>query len=446
MPSHSTQHVLTVRAAVMFFIPLIMMTELHQVSHSMVHAFLARLPDATTTLAAITVAFSFNTTFSSMQGVSTPAGIAYIKDKPSFWRVVRFYSIVSLIPFVIIESVALTPLGDWLFRDLIGVSEEVTRLAKPAAAIMGLWTFSNQVRNLANALAMMRRRTILMSYSTSVRLVAQAGMLLAFPLFLVGALAGALSLVGAMMVESIFMYFATRPYYRDLPAGGGEQASYRQMWRFSWPVMVNQATDNGAMFVINFFLGRLASPDLAIAAFGVVNALTLLVLSPLRNVVHMSQALVHSRADMRVMLTFVNRLTLVYVALIGILFWTPLRQVILLGIMGLPGELAAYGAPAVMIMFLPALVQGYAALARGLLSAMRRTGAIAGGAVLRLATVMAVCTVTLFAPDFNGAMVGTMAVAAAFLAEALLLGWRVLHFSRSVQGELFSQPVHTAAH
>ena len=60
MPAHAP---LTVRTAVLFFVPLILTTELHQLSHSLVHAFLARLGDPTTTLAAFSVAFAFNTTF-----------------------------------------------------------------------------------------------------------------------------------------------------------------------------------------------------------------------------------------------------------------------------------------------------------------------------------------------------------------------------------------------
>lgn len=139
---------LTVRTAVVFFVPLIFTTELHQLSHSLVHAFLARLGDPTTTLAAFSVAFAFNTTFSGIISVSTQAGMSYIFDKPSFWRIARFYFAVSLAPFVLIEAVALTPLGDWLFGEMMGASAEVTRLAMSASAVMGLWIFPNQVRNL----------------------------------------------------------------------------------------------------------------------------------------------------------------------------------------------------------------------------------------------------------------------------------------------------------
>jgi len=431
---------LTVRTAVVFFVPLILTTELHQLSHSLVHAFLARLGDPTTTLAAFSIAFAFNTTFSGIISVSTQAGMSYISDKRSFWRIARFYLMVSLAPFILIEAVSLTPIGDWLFGTMMGASPEVTRLAKAAAAVMGLWIFPNQIRNLTTALCMMRRRTMLISHSTMVRLASQALLLMVLPFWMEGAVAGAASLVGCMTVEAIYMYWVSRPFYAELPARGGEQASYRQLWGFSWPLMITQISENGVTFVINFFLGRLANPDLALAAFGVVTALNSLVASPLRNLVQTAQALVNNRTDMRVMLRFAHRLALVYSVLVLGLFYTPMRVVILNGIMGLPEKLSTYAAPGVQMLLLVVIVWGYSSLFRGLLSAMRKTQVIGGSALIRLLVVFAVGSVTLFAPNLNGAAVGVAAVGCAFLAEVLILGWTVRLHSRS-KGPIFPREI-----
>lgn len=429
---------LTVRVAVIFFVPLILTTELHQLSHSLVHAFLARMGDATITLAAFSVAFAFNTTFSGIISVGTQAGMSYITDKRSFWRVARFYGWVSLLPFVLIEAVALTSLGDWLFGTMMGASPEVTRLAKLSSAVMGVWIFPNQIRNLATALCMMNRRTMPISHATMLRMASQVLLLMVFPFWMEGAVAGAASLVGCMTVEAAYMYWVSRPMYRALPARGGEQASYRQMWTFSWPLMITQITENGVTFVINFFLGRLAHPDLALAAFGVVNGIKSLVASPLRNLAQTAQALTHSRADMRVMLTFSHRLALVYAVIVGVLFYTPMREVILKGVMGLPPQLSAYAAPGVQMILLVVVVWGYSSLFRGLLSAMRKTQVIAASALIRLLVVIAVGSVTLIWPNVNGAAVGVAAVGCAFLAEVIILGWTLRYYIRE-PGPLFAR-------
>jgi Na+-driven multidrug efflux pump len=285
---------------------------------------------------------------------------------------------------------------------------------------------------------MMHRRTLPISYATVIRIVSQALMLMVLPFWMEGAVAGAASLVACMTVEGIFMYWASRLYYAELPESGGEHASYRQMWTFSWPLMITQVTENGVSLVINFFLGRLAHPDLALAAFGVVNALKSLVASPLRNMAQTAQALVHSRHDMHVILRFAHRVTLVYAVLVGIMFYTPLREVILSGIMGLPTALSTYATPGVQMVLLVVIAWGYASLFRGLLAAMRRTGAIAGSAVMRLLVVTAVGSVTLIAPNLNGAAVGVAAVGAAFLTEALILGLRLIYCNRET-GPLFAR-------
>jgi Na+-driven multidrug efflux pump len=433
MPAHSA---LTVRTAVIFFLPLILTTELHQLSHALVHGFLARLGDPITTLAAFSVAFSFNTTFSGIISVGTQGAMSFISDKRSFWRIVRFYFFLSLVPFVLIELVALTPLGDWLFGTMMGTSAEVTRLAKAASAVMGIWIFPNQVRNIATALCMLHRRTMLISHATMLRLGSQALMLVVLPFWLEGAVAGAASLVGCMTMEALYLYWVSRPFYAELPASGGEQTSRRQMWHFSWPLMVTTITENGVTFVINFFLGRLANPDLALAAFGVVNALKSLVASPLRNLMQTAQALVHNRADMQVILKFAHRLTLVYALLVGFLFYTPMREVILNGVMGLPANISNYATPGVQMVMLVVIMWGYSSLFRGLLAAMRKTQVIAGSAMIRLLVVIAVGSITLFVPHVNGAAIGVAAIGAAFLAEALILGWRLVYYSREA-GPIF---------
>ena len=52
--------------------------------------------------------------------------MSYITDKRSFWRIARFYFAIALVPLFIIEAVALTPLGDWLFGVMMGASPEAT--------------------------------------------------------------------------------------------------------------------------------------------------------------------------------------------------------------------------------------------------------------------------------------------------------------------------------
>lgn len=428
---------LNYRIILMFFLPLIFMTELHQISHSLVHAFLARLADPKLTIAAFSVAFAFNTTVFSSNPVSTQGGISFITDRVSFWQIFRFYGAVGSILFIAVESIALTPMGDILFGKWMGASAEVVKQARFALAIMALWVFPNLVRNLNYALAMVHRRTILIPASTLIRLVALGVFLIIYSFWLKGASVGAAATVSAMTVEAVYIVIVVRPLYASLEKVTGVRPSYYEIWRFSWPLMVTQSAENGVAFAINFFLGRLSNPDLALAGFGVVNGLLRTCLSPVRNLVQTAQALIRSREDLKIMFKFTFSTVLSFVAITSLLFYSPLQGVILKRVMGLTLELSQYTAPGVKLMFLVAIFWGYSALLRGIHAAIRRTGVIAATAGLRLLIVVMVCSIAIFMPQLNGTVIGVIAISVAFAVESLFLAYSIRnHFKASNQ--LFS--------
>jgi hypothetical protein len=201
--------------------------------------------------------------------------------------------------------------------------------------------------------------------------------------------------------------------------------------------MIAQITENGVAFIINLFLGQLSKPDLAIAAFGVVNALVKVVLSPLKNMVQTVQALMHSREDVPVLLKFAAGLQLIFVGIIFGVFYTPLRALVLEGVMGLTLELSHYLTPGVKMIFIVAIFWGFSAVFRGMLVAIRSTFAIAVTAGIRLIVIAVVGSTTLFFPNLNGAVVGVMAMGSAFTAESLVLGWR-LYVQLRKPGPLFT--------
>ena len=419
-----------------FFLPLIFMTEMHQISHSMVHAFLARLSNPTIVLAAFSIAFTFNMTISAANQVSVQGGISFITDRAAFWQLFRFSAAVSICLFIIIESIAWTPMGDYLFGQWMRASEAVVEQARITSAIMGLWLFPVMIRNLGYALSMVQRRTILITKATLVRLIALVFFLFFYSFWLDGAPVGGAALVSCMTVEAIYIVFVSYPLLAGLEKRRSKIPSYREIWRFSWPLMITQGSESSVPLVINFFVGQLSNSDLALAGFGVVYGLVRTLLSPVRNLVQTTQTLVHSRQELKPMFQFTLQAVLFFVALVALFFFSPLREVILKKIMGLTPELSAYVTPGIKLAFLTAIFWGYAAMLRGTLSAMRRTGDIALSVPIRIATVAAVCSVALFFQDLNGATIGILALSGAFASETIFLALRLRYHFR-VTSNLF---------
>jgi len=408
-----------------FFMPLVFMTELNMISKSVIHAFLARTLAPSISLAAFSTSFTFYYTISSATEVTSYLAISYLRDRQSLRRLLAFLCLVLAVPLTIAELVAFTQLGDWLYGGVFGVSAEAVRQAKLATFLFSLSAPVLLFRGIAFALLMINRRTIFITWSTLVRLASLGGSLFVLPFVFTGAAIGAAALVTCMFCETLFAWLFAWRHFEALPRSAGERPGYGTLWRFAWPLAMNQASEMGVVFVINLFLGRLANADLALAAFGVVHGLVSLLFSPMRNLLQTAQTLVASRADARVLLVFTLQLAAIFGGVALVLFYTPLESRVLDGIMGLTPELARYCAPAMKLAFLMALFWALAAYCRGLLAGARSTTMLALTGALRVGTVAAVGSLTLVVAGFNGAVLGLIAWILAYAAETGVLGWRL---------------------
>jgi O-antigen/teichoic acid export membrane protein len=247
-------------------------------------------------------------------------------------------------------------------------------------------------------------------------------------------LVGIGALTACIGVESLYAVVAARKHYLQLPAASERPLTYRQLWRFGWPVMLMQTAESGVAFVVTFFLGRLPRPELAIAAFGVLDGMIRVLLGPLRNLTPTVQTLTQSRADIRVMGKFAIQVAIVFALTMGVMQVESVRSWALESVMGLPPNIAAYVAPALTLSFVLALCMTASSFFRGLLLSSRKTGAIAVSSVVRIGAAGVVGAVALTMSGVNGAVVGMLCLIATFAVEALILGIRVLQVERREHG------------
>ena len=394
------QKKLQLRDCFLFFAPLVLMVELNMISKSAIHAFLARMPTPDITLAAFNAAFTFYFAITSATEVIVALSLSYLKTRADLWRLIGYTAAVLSLPWLLALLAAFTEVGDEIFGN-------------------GL------VRGVAFALLMLNRRTIVITWSTLIRLISLGLSLAVLPFWLQGAAVGAAALVCCMALETIFAWSFARRYLADMPAGDRMPSYFAQYWRFSWPLIINASAEMGVILVISLFLGRLNDAELAIAAFGVIHGLTSFLMAPMRNLAQTAQTLVTRREDVRVILIFAGQLTAGFSVLAVILFQTPLQDVVLRGIMGLTPELAAYSAPAMGFAFTMAAFWASSAVFRGLLAKARNTTALATAGLLRIGTATAAGLITFLFPDINGGLLGVFAWVFSYAVETCLSGWRL---------------------
>ena len=414
-----------------FFLPLMLMAELMMISHAVISAFLARMSDPEPILAAYSIAFYFHATLGSPIWACQFVAVSYIRDRASMYRLLFFSLQVAGAIALVMFAVGLTPLGDWLFRTLFGAGPEVASAARRCALIFTFVMLFAVVRSLVYGLFMVERKTIYVTLGTVVRLAGLAVVLAGLTLFIEGAEVGAIALVACIGIETVFGVLLARPFFRRLPAGS-RPPSYRELWKFSWPIMIMQTAESGVAFTVNLFLGRLVRPELALAAFGLLDSLMRLLLSPLRNVIQTVQALVRFRREVGVIVTFAAIVGGGFAGMMLLFQLAPVRTWVLEGVMGLPPHMAEYVGTALGFGFLLALAMAAASLARGLLIAAKRTGAIALASAVRLLMVGGIGGAAVLAGMSNGALIGMYALIGAFLAESVVLLARLLWIDRNL--------------
>jgi Na+-driven multidrug efflux pump len=412
----------TLAATYRFFTPLIVMTALTLGSSSIIHAALARMEHPKLVLAAFAVAMSFHGALGGPVWATPYMALTVLRDRATLRQLLRFMAWISVALGAVDLLVAFSPLGEWLYGTLLGASEEVVRQARWCTLILWCEFPLVAVRSTAMSLVMLNRRTHTIPFTTGVRVASLLGFLALLPLWMEGAMVGAAAFIACIVLETAHMVRLAWPAYRALPAGESAPPRFGELWRFGWPLMASQTAEFGVPLVVNFFLGRVARADLALAAFGVMNGLVRVLLGPLRNLTHVAQTLATTREELRVVLRFSWQVIAGFSALLVLLFYTPASGWILRSLLGLTAELADYIAPAMLVTLLIGVFWGASSLLRGLVTNTRRTAPIAWGSALRVVVVAAFGAATLRVIEGNGAVIAILALTAAFAAETLLLG------------------------
>lgn len=428
----------TLGGAYRFFVPLILMTELNMISKSVINAALARSPDQNVTLAAFHVAFTLYFALTSSTEVCSLVTLAYLKTKRALAGLVRFMVVIVAVPLALAQALAFTSLGDWAFGGLFGASDAVVVQAKSAIFLLSLSAPILLIRSICFGLILMHQRTIFITCATFVRLASLAGSLVVLPRYLDGASVGAAALVICMAIETVVALAFAQRLFRALPDGGEPGAdappNFRRQWRFSWPLMMNTSSEMGVVTVISIFLGLLANPDLALAAFNIVYGLVSLLMSPMRNLLQTAQTLVKTMADRRPLYIFALHLIGFFGVVAFVLFHTGLEDLVLVDAMGLRAELRDYCAPALKLAFLMSAAWAYSALLRGLLAGAQNTTMMAASGLSRIAVAAMISGIGLVFVAANGAVIGLIGWVAGYGAEAILLAVQLRRLDRRRRG------------
>ena len=192
-----------------------------------------------------------------------------------------------------------------------------------------------------------------------------------------------------------------------------------------WPLAASWLFMSLEQPIVGAVIARLADPAVNLAALGgVVFPLSLLIEAPIIMLLVASTALSKHEQAYRLIYRFMMRAGLLLTLLHALLAFTPLYDLVVVGLLRPPAEVVAPARWGLMVMLPFTWSIAYRRFHQGLLIRHGHSFAVSIGTTLRLLAILLGVGVGLLlgAP---GIVVGTMGIAGGVLTEAAFIGWRV---------------------
>jgi len=166
-------------------------------------------------------------------------------------------------------------------------------------------------------------------------------------------------------------------------------------------------------------IARVANPARNLAAFGLVLSISLIIESPVIMLISTAIALVKDTQSYRALRNFTLMLIGSLTLLTALISWTPLYDLVVTGILGIPEDISATARPALRIMLLWTAAIGWRRLYQGLLVRHGKTARVSYGTAIRLVSAIGTAIVLVRWSSLSGAEIGAWALMVGVIAEAI---------------------------
>ena len=270
---------LTPRTILRFWAPLAGTWLMMAIEGPLIAAIIARLPDARENLAAYGVAFAFGLILESPVVMLLSAATALATDRDSYLTLRRFGYGLCVALTAAICVVVLPPVFETLAGRLLGLPDEVRRLAHGALVLLLPWPAAIGYRRFKQGLLIRHGMTGRVAYGTMLRLAAMAGTALAVGRLtsVPGAYVGTLALSAGVVVEALVVGRMARRAVRSLeqlPVGSDQHLTMGQTAAFYVPLAMTAMLTMGIQPLVTFFMGQSRMAVESLAVLPVINGLT----------------------------------------------------------------------------------------------------------------------------------------------------------------------------
>lgn len=412
---------ISLRSLGRFYLPLIATSYLLTATNPLLAAALARTSDPATSLAGYGVAFALIGVIYAPLLVVQQVTAQRLLSVGDISRIRQLTWMIGLGLSVVAAVIAFTPIGVFVFRELVGVKDTI--LDEALSAMTALWPVPilTGIRALHQGRLVAGHRTQPIAWATGVRTTVLAVVGFALTATPAGAWLGAVAFTTGLAAEALLVTFSDAPTPRVLEQTDREGEEEDRLLSFSGPLMLNVMLWWSTPLIINSVLARTPEPDCSIAAFTVVEAVAWFLTAPVGQLQHASLAMVDCREAHARVRRFAAGLAVAVTMVLGVLAIPDLREFILwTGFRLDPSLLEPAGLAFPVAALYPALY-GHRQYYQGLYVRAGCTGLVGRSAVLRIVVILAAAPLLLGPMGENGARLGVTLAVVGLIAEAIFL-------------------------
>ena len=402
----------------LFWIPLALTWIMMALEGPIVASVIARLEEAKLNLAAYGVALSvaFISEGPIIMLVSTAT--ALVRDYPSYRKLLRFALLLNAAITLLLAIVMIPQVFSFLADKVVGLPEEVGRLAYESTVFFLPWPAAIGMRRFYQGILILHNRTRYVTYGTITRLgsMTAAALVLAWWGNLPGACVGSLSLSMGVVCEAVASRIMAQGVLLRLEAGSADgkpgSLTYGEITSFYLPLALTSLLFLSAHSIVTFFVAGSRMAVESLAVLPVIGGLMFIFRSFGLSYQEAVIALVGDRFEKFVpMRNFALFLVSAVVCSLGLVVFTDAAAIWYKDICGLSQDLAHFAlAPTQVLIVLPAL-EVVMSFQRGLMVAGLTTKPVTIAALTEM--VIIILTLNLAIHFFN--MVGAMAAALALV-------------------------------
>ena len=212
--------------------------------------------------------------------------------------------------------------------------------------------------------------------------------------------------------------------------------TYKEIFRFYLPLVLNAQMMFLSAPVINFGLSRTLDPEVAIAAYSVGFSVMVFLNSPSIASRNISTALINNRTSflcIRKIFLLCGCLITLSAASIAV---TPLHSVVFLDMLGVPADIAHEARRVLLIISPIGIIIAVRGIYQGVALVHKKTSVLAYATLVRLTTISSVIFLSTFWWHLPGALSGAISIVSGMFVEALfvyLQANRFTHFEAAEQ-------------